>query len=145
MQYMWPSGKYSCVVVDPPWPQKTTGKFSRPRQGEWKEMPYRTMTLDEIKTLPVSEAARVAAHLWLWTTNRFLREAFDVMETWGFTYLTTITWCKPSGFGAWFVSTTQHCLFGYYKSVCFHLVAISPHISKPILSNTAPNRTSSTN
>jgi len=44
-----------------------------------------------------------------------LRLAFDVMNAWGFTYLNTITWVKPSGFGAWFVNTTQHCLFGYYR------------------------------
>jgi N6-adenosine-specific RNA methylase IME4 len=103
-------------------------------------IPYQIANLGEIKALPVESIADVGSHLWLWTTNAFLRQAFDVMEAWGFTYLTTITWVKPSGLGAWFVGTTQHCLFGYYKRCEFkrlrylptHFEAIPPeHSAKP--------------
>jgi len=77
------------------------------------------MTVDAIAALPVGDLAAPDAHLWLWTTNAFLAPAFDVLRAWGFTYLTTITWVKPSGCGAWFAGTTQHCLFGYKEKCVF--------------------------
>jgi N6-adenosine-specific RNA methylase IME4 len=134
-----PSGIYRCIVADPPWPQPLTGA-SKKRENRAMAIPYQIANLGEIKALPVESIADVGSHLWLWTTNAFLRQAFDVMEAWGFTYLTTITWVKPSGLGAWFVGTTQHCLFGYYKRCEFkrlrylptHFEAIPPeHSAKP--------------
>lgn len=111
---MCPEGNYACIVADPPWPQGMVGHFAS-RAGRPDSLRYSTMTLAEIMGLPIGRLARPATHLWLWTTNRFLRSAFDVMGAWGFKYLTTITWVKPSGLGAWFANTTQHCLFGYYQ------------------------------
>jgi N6-adenosine-specific RNA methylase IME4 len=110
--------KYRTIVADPPWPQQTVGKF-RGKHSAPPKLPYPTMTLDAIKALPVADYAAPDAHLWLWTTNAHLFDAFDVLRAWGFTYLTTITWVKPSGFGAWFASTTQHCLFGYREKCVF--------------------------
>lgn len=106
--------RYKCIVADPPWPETPIGKFKRRNQRPG-DLPYNLMSLDDIKALRVEPMADDACHLWLWTTNRYLRSAFEVMDAWGFTYLNTVTWVKPSGFGAWFVNTTQHCLFGYYK------------------------------
>lgn len=102
-----------------------TGAFKR-RENHAESLPYETMSLQEIKELPTSGIADDACHLWLWTTNAFLRDAFDVMAAWGFNYLTTVTWAKPSGLGAWFASTTQHCLFGYYKRCVFPLARYRP-------------------
>jgi N6-adenosine-specific RNA methylase IME4 len=84
------------------------------------------MTLDAISALPVGTLAEPGAHLWLWTTNAFLEPAFAVMRAWGFKYLTAITWVKPSGCGAWFASTTQHCLFGYYQRCQFNRRRYAP-------------------
>ena len=78
-----------------------------------RKLPYSTMTVEEIKALQVESLAESNCHLWLWTTNRFIAASFDIVAAWGFRYLNTVTWVKPSGFGAWFVNTTQHCLFGY--------------------------------
>lgn len=112
------SGKYRTIVADPPWQQEKVGRYAT-RPARPKELPYLTMTLDAIKVLPVSDYAAPDAHLWLWTTNAFLDASFDVMKAWGFKYLTTVTWVKPSGVGAWFASTTQHCLFGYKDKCVF--------------------------
>ena len=50
-----------------------------------KPLPYESMTVDEIKRLPVGDLADPSgAFLWLWTTNRYLRDGFDVMTAWGF-------------------------------------------------------------
>lgn len=114
----FPEGRFLTIVADPPWPVKMNGTWKR-RHNRAKELPYETMSLDEIKALPVADITAEAAHLWLWTTNGFLRDAFDVMQAWGFKYLTTVTWIKPSGFGPWFASTTQHVLFGYRDKCIF--------------------------
>ena len=104
---------FRCIVADPPWKQGMSGTWKK--HSAATRLPYPTMTLDEIKALPVAECAADGCHLWLWTTNAFLRDGFDVMESWGFKYLAPIHWVKPSGMGNWFVHRTQTILFGYRK------------------------------
>jgi len=97
---------YRCIVADPPWPQRTRGTL-RGREG-WhdshgasQEMRYATMPVAGIAALPVAELADPGgAHLYLWTTSRFLDDAFDVARAWGFRYSTTLVWAKtPMGGG----------------------------------------------
>lgn len=97
---------YRCIVVDPPWPQKGAGTL-RGREG-WHDstgasrpMPYRLMPLDEIEALPVVELAHPdGTHLYLWTTNGFLPQAYDVARAWGFKPSTLLVWAKrPMGGG----------------------------------------------
>lgn len=129
---------YRTIVADPPWPIPTTGAFNDSRPGRilkrnrTRDLGYPTMSSAEIAALPLP-AVEEGCHLWLWTTNSHLEIAFRVMRTWGFQYLTTITWVRPSGRGAWFASTTQHCLFGYYKTCRFPLRRWAPtHFHAPI-------------
>lgn len=132
--------KYRTILADPPWNQKMSGKYHT-RSHRNKSLNYDTMTLEEIKKLPVSDFAEEGCHLWLWATNQFLRQAFEVMESWGFKYLSLITWVKPSGCGNWFVSRTQHLLFGYkdkcqfnkarYKPTVLHTNIPKKHSEKP--------------
>lgn len=92
-------------------------------------MPYATMSLDEIKAVPVADWADEDAFLWLWATNSrshssgmpILVQAFELMEWWGFRYYTMLTWVKPTGvcpFGPYQI-TTEHCLFGYREKCVF--------------------------
>lgn len=117
---------YRCLVVDPPWPQRVIGHFKKRRHSHAPAITYRTMSLEDIAELRIGELAADGAHLWLWTTNAHLADAFKVMSAWGFTYLTTITWVKPSGVGAWFAHTTQHCLFGYFRQCRFNRARFKP-------------------
>lgn len=58
------------------------------------------MTLEEISALPVASLAPNHAHLYLWTTNRYLRFSYGVAEAWGFKPSQTLVWCKkPRGIG----------------------------------------------
>jgi N6-adenosine-specific RNA methylase IME4 len=51
--------------------------------------------------------------LFLWTTNSFIKEALTIMEYWGYTYKTMITWVKRNnGLGNWFRGKTEHLLVG---------------------------------
>jgi N6-adenosine-specific RNA methylase IME4 len=57
------------------------------------------MSLDEIAALPVKSLADQDSHLYLWTTQRFLRASFDIVAAWGFSVSATLVWCKePKGF-----------------------------------------------
>jgi N6-adenosine-specific RNA methylase IME4 len=91
-------GPYHTIVADPPWkyeqggPTTGTARFPAPK--------YSMMTIPEIMDLPVKGLAAENAHLYLWTTNRYLRDSFSVAEAWGFKHSQTLVWCKcPSGIG----------------------------------------------
>jgi N6-adenosine-specific RNA methylase IME4 len=95
---------YRTIVVDPPWPYPAgfgTHVGGRRRDGtaSWQReaLPYGCLSLDEIKALPVAELAMPDAWVWLWATNRYLRDAFDVVAAWGFTYGQTVVWHKNDG------------------------------------------------
>lgn len=105
--------RFRTMLVDPPWPQRNVGRYRDPQNGRPDRLPYPTMTLDEIGAVPVGELADTHAHCWVWTTNQFLGAGLGLLNRWGFRYLACITWVKPSGLGAWFVSRTQHLLMGY--------------------------------
>lgn len=98
--------RYSTIVADPPWdygsdhkrwPSWATGADAPTR----KAIPYPPMSLESIKELPVSTLASESCRLFLWTTNRFLPDAFGVLSAWGFRYTQTLVWAKraPSPFG----------------------------------------------
>jgi N6-adenosine-specific RNA methylase IME4 len=113
---------YRTIVADPPWPMPETGKRSaKPDANDWwtrfagqtVRLPYSTSTVGKIAEFPVAELADRDAHLYLWVTNRFLEDAFDVARSWGFRPGAVLTWCKPAiglGFGGAFVSTTEFVL-----------------------------------
>ncbi|CAN5848542.1 hypothetical protein BH24ACT15_BH24ACT15_30350 [soil metagenome] len=99
-----PAGEYATIAIDPPW------QYSNQATRNATRFHYETMPLDELveRHIPAADSA----HLYLWATNGFLREAFTLVEAWGFTYKTMLTWCKPQiGMGNWFRNTTEHVLF----------------------------------
>jgi N6-adenosine-specific RNA methylase IME4 len=86
------------------------------------------MSVDQLRALPIADLADDACHLWLWTTNQFLRSGFDLLDAWGFTFLSPITWVKPHGIANWFISRTQTMLFGYKKKCVFPLARYQPNV-----------------
>jgi N6-adenosine-specific RNA methylase IME4 len=102
-----PSGPYTTIVADPPWPYR-----NRASRGA-AENHYRTMTLEEICELRVVNIAADDSCLYLCTTSSFLREAFVVMEAWGFSYKVELAWVKPQmGMGNYFRGAHEPVLFG---------------------------------
>lgn len=110
--------KASTVLADPPWQfTNRTGKMA----PEHKRLSrYPTMTLQEIKDLPVEAIVTDTAHLYLWVPNALLAEGLQVMEHWGFTYKTNLIWYKirkdggpdRRGVGFYFRNVTEVILFG---------------------------------
>ena len=97
--------RYRTIVADPPW------RYSNRGTRGAAEDHYPTMTLEQLgRIIPPAEEN---AHLYLWTTNGFIYDAFTVMKTWGFAYKTLLTWVKPQiGMGNYFRNNTEHVLFG---------------------------------
>lgn len=120
--------KYKTIYADPPWQfQNRTGKVA----PEHKRLTrYETMTLEEIKHLPIQSIADDKAHLYLWCPNALLPDGLAVMDAWGFEYKGNIVWEKVRkdgqpdgrGVGFYFRNVTELLLFGIKK-------------------NSAPNRT----
>lgn len=124
--------RYRTILIDPPWPVKLLGSRRDSRYGLktdlWKPLPYRTLTINQIESLPVGDIAEVGCHLWLWTTNQYLETGFKLMRVWGFRYLAPITWVKPSGMGHWFIARTQTLLFGYKQRCRFRRARYEPSV-----------------
>jgi N6-adenosine-specific RNA methylase IME4 len=69
------------------------------------------MTIEQMHALPISSIMHDDAILWLWTTNLFMRETFQILEAWGFEHRTILTWAKDKmGTGDWLRGQTEHCL-----------------------------------
>lgn len=87
--------KYRTIVADPPWTYDD-GFALGPGHGvlEVRPLPYPSMSVEQICALPVSRLADEDCRLFLWTTNRYLFDAFRVMRAWGFRYRQTLVWHK---------------------------------------------------
>ena len=113
--------KFKTICADPPWQYGKWGKGSdkcalagKPQNVE-APLPYPSMTVAEIAALPVAGCAADDCDLYLWTTQRYLPDAFGVMQAWGFRYCQALTWCKaPRGLGqgGLFCPTTEFLLLG---------------------------------
>lgn len=117
--------RFSAMVIDPPWdlgeegeldqgrePASQQGRRGSADQGRYAP-PYPTMRLEQLTALPVGRYADDDCHCYLWITNRSLFKGQVLLESWGFRYVTCLTWCKPSiGLGTYFRGQTEHVLFG---------------------------------
>jgi N6-adenosine-specific RNA methylase IME4 len=87
-----PPGPFGAVYADPPWNFKN---YSAKGDGRSPSRHYDTMTLADIKALPVADVCAKDCHLFLWTTQPHLQQAFEVMTSWGFKYSSiAFTWVK---------------------------------------------------
>ncbi len=104
--------KYSIIYADPPWKYFETGHHNQ-------SFHYNTMTIEDIKNLPIKELCREDCILFLWVTFPILKEAFEVIESWGFNYSTCgFNWIKRNlksdgwffGLGNWTRANSELCL-----------------------------------
>ena len=108
-------GAFSTIVIDPPWDWGDEGDVDQMGRARPK---YQTMSIDDLKAMPIGEMADDNAHIYLWITNRSLPKGFDLLDAWGFRYITCITWVKPSfGMGNYFRGQTEQVLFGVRGSM----------------------------
>ena len=133
---------YQAIVADPPWRFSTWSDKGRNRSPDFvlprakqrennPERHYQTMSLDEIKALPVADLAAPNCALFLWAIDPMLPQALEVGKAWGFTYKTVgFYWAKlrregstrhllhdepahklfPMGTGYWSRPNPEQCL-----------------------------------
>jgi N6-adenosine-specific RNA methylase IME4 len=102
------NGPYRVIVADPPWPYELRKEDPSHRATH----PYPQMSVAQICATAVPSLAHEDSILWLWTTNHHMREAFVVLDAWGFEHKTILTWVKDRfGTGDWLRGQTEHCLF----------------------------------
>jgi N6-adenosine-specific RNA methylase IME4 len=115
--------KYRTIVADPPWRYtQSRGLPTRGRKHPNAEAHYLTMSMPEIAAMPVAAIADADAHLYLWATMpRLFADRSgggigprDVMEAWGFRYVTCLVWVKQGapGLGWYFRGDAELVLFG---------------------------------
>lgn len=133
--------RYGAILCDPPWRFTTwsaagrgrcpDGPVTRNEQRQNKpERHYATMTMDDIRALPVADMAADDAVLFLWVVDPLLMEARALAAAWGFTYKTVgFYWIKtrknegannkrphvatrpyPMGTGYWTRANPEQCL-----------------------------------
>ena len=110
--------RYRTIVADPPWNRPGGGRRTDARPGRRirnrpGDLPYLTMTEEQIAALPVSEMAAADAHLYLWTINSRIEEAYRLVRGWGFRPAVLLVWRKRDSavLGGTFKITTEFVLF----------------------------------
>ena len=88
--------KYTVLLCDPPW------KYSNPmdNKSEYGGTPYKQMSQEDLKDLPIKDIADKDCALFMWATLPKLPEAFETMKSWGFPFITVpFVWVKlnPNG------------------------------------------------
>lgn len=82
---------YDVILADPPWLFEVR---SEKGEGKSPQRHYKCLPTPEICALPVGHAAAGDCWLWLWATWPMLRDAHEVMDAWGFRYVTGGPWIK---------------------------------------------------
>jgi len=112
--------KYNIIYADPPWSYRDK-RDKHPRLCGGASAHYNTMTVEEIKNLPVNKLADDNCMLFIWVTFPNLQEGLDVIKAWGFTYKTLgFSWIKTNkkngkpffGIGYYTKSNCEVCLIG---------------------------------
>ena len=99
--------RFATIYADPPWQYDNTASRAA------ADNHYPTMSLGEICAEPVPAVVEQHAHLHLWTTSSFLREAFQVMDAWGFRYKSSFVWIKEElGLGNYWRVSHEYMLLG---------------------------------
>lgn len=129
------ANKYNVIYADPPW------RYRDRKCNGACEHHYGTMTLEEIKNLPIKELCEKDCVLFLWTTYPMLKDAMELMEAWGFKYKTiAFQWIKLNkkgkgnffGLGRWTRGNTEPCLLAVKGKPQRESNSISQLIEEPL-------------
>lgn len=117
-----PNKKYNIIYADPPWNygsksavNNTSGNTIKPLSNH-----YNTMSLNQLKNLPVKNITKEDAGCFMWVTDSHIDEALELFKWWGFKYKTIVfNWIKTTSKGnycknvaPWTMKSSEICLLG---------------------------------
>ena len=103
---------FTFAMSDPPWRMATFSDKGKEKKSA--ELHYDTMSLDDIKAMPMASVMAKDAMLMLWATRPMFLQALEVMVAWGFSYVTQGVWVKQTkdrsglAFGTGYVLRDAH-------------------------------------
>lgn len=113
--------RYRAILCDPPWKYLTR---SAKGMGKSPDRHYKTMSLEELKALPVRDLCAKDCIMFMWVIDTHMDQAFELVKAWGFQLKTVgFYWAKtnkdgtkfPIGTGHWTRANPEHvyeCYFG---------------------------------
>ena len=134
----FPDKKYNIIYADPAWSFKT---YSDKGKGRSPDNHYSVMSLQDIKDLPVQDIADDNCILFIWVTFPLLKESFEVIDAWGFTYKTVgYNWVKKNkktdswfwGLGYWTRANAELCLIATKGTIKRQSASVHQVIDTPI-------------
>ena len=117
-----PNKKYNIIYADPPWHygsksaiNNSSGKTIKPLNAH-----YNTMTLNQLKELPIKKITKEDTSCFMWVTDSHIDEALEILKSWGFKYKTiAFNWVKTTSKGnycknvaPWTMKSSEICLLG---------------------------------
>ncbi|KAL8278899.1 hypothetical protein RQP46_008770 [Phenoliferia psychrophenolica] len=105
-------GKFHVVVADPPW-------------AIHQELPYGTLTDDEMMQMPVGSMQDEGGLLFLWVTGRAMELGRECLAAWGYERIDELIWIKTNQLqglirtgrtGHWLNHSKEHCLVAIRRS-----------------------------
>jgi len=134
----FPDKKYNIIYADPAWSFKT---YSDKGKGKSPDNHYSVMSLEDIKDLPLQDIADDNCILFIWVTFPLLKESFEVIDAWGFTYKTVgFNWVKKNkktdswfwGLGYWTRANAELCLIATKGTIKRQSASVHQVIDTPI-------------
>lgn len=87
--------RFRLLYADPPWQTVLWSGAQRTPTQKQGEDHYATMSIDDMKALPVAEISAANAMLAMWAIGSHLDQAIELGRAWGFTYVTDLFyWAK---------------------------------------------------
>jgi N6-adenosine-specific RNA methylase IME4 len=105
-------GQYKTVVIDPPWTVKN-GFVKEEFFRFGRELPYKTMSDEEIKNFPINDFANEECTIFMWVVHSKIEVALAILQEWGFKLHLIMTRDKRNGV----------CINGFYRNTELCLVA----------------------
>lgn len=101
--------KYNVIYLDPPWGFKTYSKPEGQVPQRAKVQHYPTMTMEELKALPVANYASDQCAVVMWVLDSMLPEALDLGAHYGFKFKCVLfVWDKESKSGGEYVGMGKY-------------------------------------
>jgi N6-adenosine-specific RNA methylase IME4 len=114
--------RYGVILMDPPW------QYDFSQVYDWGvDAQYNTLTQDDLRAMPIPDLALPDCVLFVWGTWPKLPLSIDLIQHWGFEYVTGLPWVKLDPCGS-----IQYKM-GYWVRGCseFILIARRGKVSPP--------------